>query len=154
MTQKPKRPRIQAMKPEAIPGKIRECRFFLRLMSHANEEQKNEEQKNDEDFCFFYSAFICAFRTIAYRLSGVVGHRGGEGAADALWKKLRSDRNARYLIDTVAVHEIHGDGTAVSRSKRPLEGDIWAAAKIVERCTAALRTMEQIVDDPSLAAHT
>jgi len=51
--------------PERVFDKVRECRFFLARMADY------ESAEDIENFLFCLSAFLSAFRSIAYKLYGV-----------------------------------------------------------------------------------
>ncbi len=146
MTKKPKEPDYKATRPEAIPEKVDECKFFLGLMD------TYKERRPIKEFLWYLSAFLCAYRSLSYRLFGVLKHRKGSDDAKALRETLCSDRDIdslRRLRDL----EVHGDGVTVwvpPPFGNPLEagpGSGLYPANLTERCRTALRKMENIIRD-------
>jgi hypothetical protein len=92
----------QATSPRAIVSKLSECRFFLSLMA-------DYEKRDPEKFTYCVSAFLCAFRSVQYKLLGVVKKQRG----DAAQKKIKQDLTAHTEISFLTKRrdlEIHGDG--------------------------------------------
>lgn len=96
-----------AENPQRVFDKIGECRFFLSLMA---ESENREPQK----FMYFLSAFLSAFRTVCYRLYGVVGKQYGEAGKLALKTVLRSNTKITFLSSRRDT-EVHSDGAKVWR---------------------------------------
>lgn len=53
--------------PERVRDKLRECRFFL------SKAARYDDAPGAEKFLYYLSAFLSAFRTAIYRLTGTVG---------------------------------------------------------------------------------
>jgi hypothetical protein len=97
---------VNATNPDRVFDKVRECRFFL-------EQMANYEKAQDIDkFLFCVSAFLSAFRTVAYRLFGVTQNRKGRPASLALQDQLHTHAEIGFLIQR-AIVEIHSDGVMV-----------------------------------------
>lgn len=146
MAKKPKEPDYKATRLEGIPEKVDECKFFLGMMDTYKETTPIRE------FLWYLSAFLCAYRSLSYRLLGVVRHRKGSDDAKALGETLRSDRDID-LLRRLRDLEVHGDGVTVwvpPPFGNPLEaapGFGLYPANLTERCGTALRKMENIVGD-------
>jgi hypothetical protein len=96
--------RPSAELPERVFDKVNECQFFLVLMA--------ESEKEPEKFMYFLSAFLSAFRSVCYRLFGVVGKQRGPAGKAALRSQLDSNARIAFLSgrrDT----EVHSDGVKV-----------------------------------------
>ncbi len=92
--------------PERVVDKVRECRFFLARMAD------HEGVGETENFLFCLSAFLSAFRSIAYRLYGLTEMQRGEVAKVALKNQLHAHPQIGFLIGKSNV-EIHEDGVTV-----------------------------------------
>jgi len=136
------RPRHQATDRGRIPEKIRECNFFLDLM-----ERSEKEARIKEEFLFFFSAFLCAFRTVEYRAKGVLEKAEGKSRADEFWNNLQDDREMAF-VKNLAGFEIHGDGIRVYESM-PLGHDPESISlfppTLVQRCRTALEKLENTI---------
>lgn len=95
-----------ATNPERVWDKVRECRFFLIQMA------EHEKAKETDKFLYCLSAFLSAFRTIAFRLYGVVQRRFDGAAKHALKNRLHSHAEISFLIERTNV-ELHEDGVLV-----------------------------------------
>ena len=93
---------FNATSPQAIVSKFRECRFFLSLLA-------DYEKTDPEKFSFCVSAFLCAFRSIQYKLLGVVGKQHGSTARRTIKQRLDAHAEIKFLTDRRDL-EIHGDG--------------------------------------------
>ncbi len=96
----------RAKNPERVLDKVHECRFFLVQMAD------HEELLDTEKFLFCLSAFMSAFRTIAFRLYGVTENRLGEASKHRLKDRLHSHSEVNFLIMRTNV-ELHEDGAVV-----------------------------------------
>lgn len=96
----------RAKNPERVLDKARECRFFLTQMA------EYEKAKDTEKFLYCLSAFMSAFRTIAFRLYGVAENRHGIPAKHALKSQLHSNQEIAFLLERTNV-ELHEDGVVV-----------------------------------------
>ena len=96
-------PKYTTTKAEGITEKIGECSFFLSQM--AEHESRNDVKK----YGYCLSAFLSAFRTTIYRLTGVVRATRDKAASDALQVSLESAHDIRFLKDATNL-EVHGDG--------------------------------------------
>ena len=105
-----KRERVwhRATNPEGVRQKLRECRYFLAQMV------EHENATDQEKFLFNVSAFMSAFRTVAYRLYGVTQTRAGKAAKEALECRVENCAQVDFLIGRTNL-EMHGDGTVVLR---------------------------------------
>jgi hypothetical protein len=92
----------QATNPQAIISKFRECRFFLTLMA-------DYEKTDPEKFSFCVSAFLCAFRSLQFKLLDVVKKQQGEAAHSTIKRKLDTHTEINFLTKRRNL-EIHGDG--------------------------------------------
>jgi hypothetical protein len=95
-----------AKTPERMWDKLGECRFFLKKMT------ESEHAKETQDFLYYLSAFMAAFRTVAYRLYGVTENRSGISAKLALRDKLHGHPEINFLLASTNV-ELHEDGVMV-----------------------------------------
>jgi hypothetical protein len=95
-----------ARNPERVQDKVREAHFFLVEM--ANYERAFDTEK----FLYCLSAFMSAFRTIAFRLYGVTENLNGSLAKNALRTQLHGHSDIRFLIERTNV-ELHEDGVVV-----------------------------------------
>jgi hypothetical protein len=102
--------------PERVFDKVRECRFFLARM--ADYERTGEV----ENFLFCLSAFLSAFRSIAYRLYGVTENQRGKAAKVTLRKELHAHPQVGFLISRSNV-EVHEDGVKVWQRYNVSVGD-------------------------------
>jgi hypothetical protein len=96
-----------AKTPERVYDKIKECQFFVARM--ADYEQSAD---SPEHFLYCISAFLSAFRTVAYRLYGVTKTRRGKAAQVALRHQLHAHSQIGFLLSKSNV-EIHEDGVRV-----------------------------------------
>ncbi|PYT45012.1 MAG: hypothetical protein DMG45_02765 [Acidobacteria bacterium] len=92
--------------PERVFDKVRECRFFLARMADY------ESAEDIENFLFCLSAFLSAFRSIAYKLYGVTEKQRGKTAKITLKKELHTHPQVGFLIGRSNV-EVHADGVKV-----------------------------------------
>jgi len=149
MTKKPKEPDYKATRPECIPEKVDECKFFLGMMD------AHKERKPIREFLWYLSAFLCAYRSLWGRLVGVVKHRKGSDDAQALEERLHSDRDIDWLRKLRNL-DVHGDGVTVwvpPPFGNPLEfgpGSGLYPANLTEKCRTALRKVENIIRDAAL----
>lgn len=95
-----------ARNPQRVQDKVREAHFFLVEM--ATYERAFETEK----FLYCLSAFMSAFRTIAFRLYGVTENLKGAAAKNALRKQLHDHLDIKFLIERTNV-ELHEDGVVV-----------------------------------------
>jgi hypothetical protein len=97
-----------AKNPDRVFDKVRECRFFL-------EQMANYETAQDIDkFLYCLSAFLSAFRTVAYRLYGVTENRKGNPASLTLQNQLHTHAEIGFLIQRSNV-EAHEDSVVVHK---------------------------------------
>jgi hypothetical protein len=75
---------------------------------------EHENATDHEKFLFNVSAFMSAFRTVAYRLYGVTEKKGGKAAKEALEYRVQNCAQVDFLISRTNL-EMHGDGTVVLR---------------------------------------
>ena len=97
---------FRATTPERVFDKVKECEFFLSLM------QVYEQKQELDSFRFCVSAFLCAFRSIAYRLIGVTEHRVGREAKQNVRAMLWACDDIAFLKGTTDL-EVHGDGVKI-----------------------------------------
>jgi hypothetical protein len=71
-----------------------------------------EQALDIEKFLYSMSAFMCSFRTIAYRLYGVTENTKGRAASLALRSQLHSHPEIGFLLGRSNV-EVHEDGVLV-----------------------------------------
>src|SRR5438046_6943540 len=76
----------------SVFDKVRECRFFLARMADY------ESAEDIENFLFCLSAFLSAFRSIAYKLYGVTEKQRGKTAKITLKKELHTHPQVGFLI--------------------------------------------------------
>jgi hypothetical protein len=105
-----------ARSPQGVFEKLSECRHFLVQM--ADYESTGDVQK----FLYSLSAFLSAFRSIAFRLYGVTGVQHGNAAKRSLQVQLHAHPKIGFLIDRSNV-EIHEDGVKVWQRYRVSIGD-------------------------------
>jgi hypothetical protein len=74
-----------ARNPKSVSDKASECRFFLTQMA------EYEKQLDTEKFLYCLSAFLSAFRTVAYRLYGVAKSRSGKAASTKTRSRQKSN---------------------------------------------------------------
>ncbi len=86
--------------------KLRESRFFLTLM--------RDYEGDPEKFGFCLSAFLSAFRSIAYRLARYTKITQGVQARNGLMALLGSQPDIAFLTQARNV-EVHEDGVVISR---------------------------------------
>jgi hypothetical protein len=98
---------LGAKTPERVYDKIKECHFFVARM--ADYEQSADAP---EHFLYCVSAFLSAFRTVAYRLYGVTKTQRGKAAQVALRDHLHAHSQIGFLLSKSNV-EIHEDGVRV-----------------------------------------
>jgi hypothetical protein len=81
-----------------------------------------ESAADTEEFLYCLSAFMSAFRTIAYRLYGVTENKLGIAVKHALKERLPDHPEIRFLIERTNV-ELHEDGVIVFQrfSVHPVE---------------------------------
>jgi len=72
----------------------------------------HESANETENFLFCVSAFLSAFRSVAYRLYGVTETQRGKAARVALKNHLHTNQKIGFLIGKSNV-EIHEDGVTV-----------------------------------------
>src|SRR5437016_13195392 len=89
--------------PERVFDKVRECRFFFARMADY------ESAEGIENFLFCFSAFLSAFRSIAYKLYGVTEKQRGKDEKITLKKELHKHPQVGCVIGSSNV-EGHGDG--------------------------------------------
>lgn len=142
--------------------KVRECHFFLVLMT------QHEDADDPERFLFCVSAFLCSFRSIAYKLYGVVEARDGKSAMRALETKLDSNRDINFLRNSRDL-EVHGNSVklwqrfrvSVSDSMRGSRGSytsqsvdwefsLYPNRNLIELCLSALAQMECVVREAQI----
>lgn len=149
MTKKPKEPDYKATRSERIPEKVDECKFFLDMMD------AYKDRKPIREFLWYLSAFLCAHRSLSYRLLGVVKHQKGSDDAKKVKEMLHSDRDIEWLRRLRNL-EVHGDGVTVFVPPpfgNPLEaapGVGLYPTNLTEKCRTALRNVENIIRDASL----
>jgi len=85
---------------------MRECRFFLEQMAAYERTQEIDK------FLYCVSAFLSAFRTVAYRMYGVTENSKGKPASRALQNQLHIHPEIGFLIQRSNV-EAHEDGVLV-----------------------------------------
>lgn len=90
-----------------IREKVRESRFFLTLM--------RDYEGDPEKFGFCLSAFLSAFRSIAYQLVRYTKTTRGAEAKNTLMKLLSSRPNIDFLKRARDV-EVHADGVVILRA--------------------------------------
>ena len=95
-----------ARNPQRVQDKVREARFFLVEMA------TYERAFDTEKFLYCLSAFMSAFRTIAFRLYGVTENVKGVTAKNALRSQLHGHTHIKFLIERTNV-ELHEDGVVV-----------------------------------------
>lgn len=141
MPRNPDKPHYEATEPERIPEKVRECHFFLDLMA-SSESGANV----NEEFLFYYSAFLCGFRTLAYRLGGVIKKREGSSGAKAFWHELDDDRDIAFVTRARDL-EVHGNGFTVwSMVPGGVERHhALVPSTLVQKCQVALVKLENVV---------
>jgi hypothetical protein len=88
---------------ESVQQKLREARFFLVLMAD------HEQALATEGFFFGVSAFLSAFRSIAYKLYGVTENKLGKQAKVDLMRDLHTHPLIGFLIESSNT-EVHSDG--------------------------------------------
>lgn len=96
----------RAKNPDRVLDKVREARFFLVQMA------SYEQALDTEKFLYCLSAFMSAFRTIAFRLYGVTENLKGPGAKRTLKCQLHGHAEIKFLIERTNV-ELHEDGVVV-----------------------------------------
>lgn len=95
-----------AKNPDRVLDKAREARFFLVQMADY------EQALDTEKFLYCLSAFMSAFRTVAFRLYGVTENLKGTGAKQTLKDQLHGHPEIKFLIERTNV-ELHEDGAVV-----------------------------------------
>jgi hypothetical protein len=95
-----------ARSPQGVFEKHSECRYFLVQM--ADYESAGDVQK----LLYCLSAFLSAFRSIAFRLYGVTEMQHGKTAKRSLRDQLHAHPKIGFLVDRSNV-EIHEDGVKV-----------------------------------------
>ena len=95
-----------AKNPDRVFDKVRECRFFLEQMA------MHDGAHDIDKFLYSLSAFLSAFRTVAYRLYGVTENRKGKSASRAVQDQLHTHAEIGFLIQRSNV-EAHEDGVLV-----------------------------------------
>ncbi len=95
-----------AKNPSGVLEKINECGFFLDLMS------SYEHSGQIKSLLYCLSAFLSAFRSIIFRLSGVTSHPPYVGAKTLLKAYLQAHPQVTFLRDASNV-EVHEDGVTV-----------------------------------------
>lgn len=96
----------RAKNPDRVLDKVREARFFLVQMAGY------EQALDTEKFLYCLSAFMSAFRTIAFRLYGVTENIRGAGAKRILKDQLYGHWEIKFLLERTNV-ELHEDGVVV-----------------------------------------
>jgi hypothetical protein len=95
-----------AKNPDRVFDKVRECRFFLEQMTAYERTQEIDK------FLYCVSGFLSAFRTVAYRMYGVIENKKGKQARRALQNRLHIHPEIGFLIQRSNV-EVHEDGVLV-----------------------------------------
>ncbi len=95
-----------ARNPRGIAEKITECRFFLERMS------AYESSGEISSLLHCLSAFLSAFRSILFRLNGVMAHSPNTGSRVLLEVHLRAHPEIKFLREASNV-EVHQDGVTV-----------------------------------------
>jgi hypothetical protein len=96
----------KAKNPARIVEKIYECRFFLTQMADY------EEKLDCEKFLYCLSAFLSAFRTVAFRSYGVTEDKFGKSASHALQLQFRNHPEIGFLLSRTNI-EVHEDGVII-----------------------------------------
>jgi hypothetical protein len=96
----------KATNPQRIFDEAKECRYFLNRMTD------HEKARTTDEFMFCLGAFLKSFRSIAYRLYGVVEIQRGYGQMKALENQLKTHPRIGVLIDRANL-EVHGDGAVI-----------------------------------------
>jgi hypothetical protein len=149
MTKKSKEPDHKATRPESIPEKFDECKFFLGAMD------ANKDKRPIREFLWYLSAFLCAYRSLWWRLLDILRHLKRDNDAKVLGEKLRSDRDIDWPRRLRNL-EVHGDGVTVWSPPpfgNPLEPALGYGLypdNLTERCRIALRKMESIIRDSAV----
>ena len=91
---------------DAIWEKIAEARFFLERMTEA------DAKSDHQPFGYYLSAFLNAFRSIAYRFFAFTARTQGRPARDQLRAKVQADGDLQFLTDARDV-EVHQDGVTL-----------------------------------------
>jgi len=99
---------FKATTPEGVFQKIRESRYFLKMMAGLQSTQQAEE------FGFILSAFMSAFRSVRFRFFGIIEARHGRAAARKQDDELLGVDAIFFLAEQSNV-EVHGDGPRIFR---------------------------------------
>jgi hypothetical protein len=137
----------KATNPDSIVRKLHECRFFLVQMA------EHELTLDSEKFQYCLSAFLCSFRTCAYRCYGVTEHKRGKPASRDLRLQLRNHPEIGFLLSRTNV-EIHEDGVVVQQLYRTYGDAVivrhalgWRfegnPKNLIELCHDALEAMQK-----------
>ena len=149
MTKKPMEPKFRATRPESVPEKVDECKFFLGMM------HVYKERTPIREFLWYLSAFLCAHRSLSYRLYGVLKYLERSDDAKALGETLHSDTDISWLRRLRDL-EVHGDGVTVfalppfGNPLEPAPGLTFYPQRLTEKCQIALIKMEKIIHDTAL----
>jgi len=95
-----------AKSPERVLDKLPECSFFL------DEMLRHEQAGVADKFGYCLSAFLNSFRTVTFRLYGVVENISGKSAAENLLRQLRAHPEIGFLMKRRDV-EVQEDGTVI-----------------------------------------
>src|SRR5437879_302323 len=98
--------RYSATKPERVIDKVKECHIFFDAMA------EHEQMRDTTKFLYSLGGFLISFRSIGYRLYGVVEKQSGKQVKEALEIRLHDHRDIGFLIDRASM-EVHGDGVIV-----------------------------------------
>jgi hypothetical protein len=96
--------RYRASKRDGVAYKINECRFFLAEMV---EREKQRERHQEFGYCL--SAFLSAFRSVGYRLNGILGN----ARTKVLERELELLHPDIWFLLDMRNFEVHGDGPTV-----------------------------------------
>jgi hypothetical protein len=135
-------PRYTATQRHRIPEKRRECDFFLNLMDRAV-----KDGRAIEEFLFFLSAFLSAFRSLEYRATGAVEHEG-TSQPGSFWSMLQADRDMKF-VKGISDFEVHGDGIRLYENVPggpDVTSLVYYPPNLVLRCGAALNKLKNAID--------
>src|SRR5271169_5913787 len=96
----------RAKNPERVMDKVCECRFFLLQMAD------HEATLDSEKFLYCLSAFLNSFRTITFRLYGVLENKSGKASARTLLQELNNHADIGFVMSQRDI-EVHEDGAEV-----------------------------------------
>ncbi|MGA9883929.1 MAG: hypothetical protein WBQ34_09445 [Candidatus Acidiferrales bacterium] len=97
---------MKAKSPEGVLDKMRECSYFLDEMS------RYEKAVIADKFGYCLSAFLNSFRTVTFRLAGVVENISGKATSENLLRQLKAHREIGFLMARRDV-EVHEDGAVI-----------------------------------------